>query len=172
MYAALSCHGTLCHDDFGDARSSHHPNLLELMPASVLMRGILHLHERISVDMKERQYLARQYKQYTTYVVCGVKMEFEQNISRTCTSFLLIFPAVSLRIIGRISVDTTAAKVLICCFKKSPANTPSFPTEVVKRRTLCADAVERDPPFGWKNSFSFGYEKAVFSMGLKQKEIR
>ena len=87
---------------------------------------------------------------------------------------------------GRISVDTTAAKeaffgfgteptnhapalavVMLCCFKK-PHNTqlpPSFATEVVKRRTLCADAVERDPSFGWKNSFSFGYEKAVFSMG-------
>jgi hypothetical protein len=73
-------------------------------------------------------------------------------------------------------VDTTAAKealvMLICCFKKSPANTPSFATEVVKRRTLCADAVERDPSFGWKNSFSFGYEKAVFRKGSKQKEIR
>jgi len=78
MYTTLTCNGTLCHDDssFGDqnARTSpHHPNLLELMPVSVLMRGILHLDERISVDMKERQYLARQYKQYTAYVVSGVK---------------------------------------------------------------------------------------------------
>ena len=99
---------------------------------------------------------------------------------------MIIVSAVSLRIIGRISVDTIAAKeaffgfgteptnhapalavvMVICCFKK-PHNTqlpPSFATEVVKRRTLCADAVERDPSFGWKNSFSFGYEKAQYSV--------
>jgi hypothetical protein len=47
--------------------------LFELMPASALMRGILHLDERISMHMKERQYSAQQYKQYTMYVVSGVK---------------------------------------------------------------------------------------------------
>ena len=40
--------------------------------------------------------------------------------------------------------------------------------EVVKRRTLCADAFERDPSFGWKNSF--GYEKAVFRWGRNKKK--
>jgi hypothetical protein len=116
----LTCQGTLCHDgsSFGDqnARTSPcHPNFLE---------GILpHLDERISVDMKERQYLARQYKQYTTYVVPGVKKRnlnktFVDHVRGRCTSFL-----------------TTQLP-------------PSFATEVVKRQTLCVDAVERDPSFG------------------------